>query len=110
MGHYELRFLDRYRTCRNADLCDFVFAAPEMANVDQSFGRSDDVVRGNVRRDFPGHSRRACLDGVVSRAGLEQLRHLAELPQPLDVDVFAVSTYFTVSVLFWYTGLIPDLA
>jgi molybdopterin-containing oxidoreductase family membrane subunit len=25
-------------------------------------------------------------------------------------DVFAVSTYFTVSVLFWYTGLIPDLA
>src|SRR5436190_7259833 len=25
-------------------------------------------------------------------------------------DVFAVSTYFTVSVLFWYTGLVPDLA
>ncbi len=25
-------------------------------------------------------------------------------------DVFAISTYFTVSVLFWYTGLIPDLA
>src|SRR5205809_506435 len=29
---------------------------------------------------------------------------------PLMWDVFAVSTYFTVSVLFWYTGLIPDLA
>src|SRR5207248_1141448 len=29
---------------------------------------------------------------------------------PLLWDVFAVSTYFTVSVLFWYTGLIPDLA
>src|SRR5208282_2993898 len=25
-------------------------------------------------------------------------------------DVFAVSTYFTVSVLFWYLGLVPDLA
>jgi len=25
-------------------------------------------------------------------------------------DVFAVSTYFTVSLLFWYTGLLPDLA
>jgi molybdopterin-containing oxidoreductase family membrane subunit len=25
-------------------------------------------------------------------------------------DVFAVSTYATVSVLFWYVGLIPDLA
>jgi molybdopterin-containing oxidoreductase family membrane subunit len=29
---------------------------------------------------------------------------------PLLWDVFAVSTYFTVSILFWYTGLIPDLA
>src|SRR5829696_9537349 len=29
---------------------------------------------------------------------------------PLEWDVFAVSTYATVSVLFWYVGLIPDLA
>ena len=29
---------------------------------------------------------------------------------PLIWDVFAVSTYGTVSLLFWYTGLIPDLA
>ncbi len=29
---------------------------------------------------------------------------------PLLWDVFAVSTYFTVSLLFWYTGLLPDLA
>src|SRR5438093_227353 len=29
---------------------------------------------------------------------------------PLIWDVFAVSTYATVSFLFWYTGLIPDLA
>lgn len=29
---------------------------------------------------------------------------------PLLWDVFAVSTYFTVSILFWYVGLIPDLA
>jgi molybdopterin-containing oxidoreductase family membrane subunit len=28
---------------------------------------------------------------------------------PLVWDVFAVSTYATVSVLFWYVGLIPDL-
>jgi Ni/Fe-hydrogenase subunit HybB-like protein len=28
---------------------------------------------------------------------------------PLIWDVFAVSTYATVSVLFWYIGLIPDL-
>jgi molybdopterin-containing oxidoreductase family membrane subunit len=29
---------------------------------------------------------------------------------PLIWDVFAVGTYLTVSVLFWYTGLVPDLA
>ncbi len=29
---------------------------------------------------------------------------------PLIWDVFAVSTYFTVSLLFWYIGLVPDLA
>ena len=29
---------------------------------------------------------------------------------PLLWDVFAISTYFTVSLLFWYAGLIPDLA
>jgi len=29
---------------------------------------------------------------------------------PLVWDVFAVSTYFTVSLIFWYTGLVPDLA
>src|SRR5436305_2091764 len=29
---------------------------------------------------------------------------------PLIWDVFAVSTYFTVSLMFWYVGLIPDLA
>lgn len=29
---------------------------------------------------------------------------------PLEWDVFAVSTYGTVSLLFWYVGLLPDLA
>ena len=29
---------------------------------------------------------------------------------PLVWDVFAVSTYFTVSLFFWYTGLVPDFA
>lgn len=29
---------------------------------------------------------------------------------PLAWDVFAVSTYFTVSLLFWYMGMVPDLA
>ena len=29
---------------------------------------------------------------------------------PLLWDVFAVSTYFTISLIFWYLGMMPDLA
>jgi molybdopterin-containing oxidoreductase family membrane subunit len=29
---------------------------------------------------------------------------------PLAWDVFAVSTYLTISAVFWYVGLVPDLA
>src|SRR3546814_78691 len=29
---------------------------------------------------------------------------------PLVWDVFAISTYFSVSLLFWYIGLLPDIA
>jgi Ni/Fe-hydrogenase subunit HybB-like protein len=38
-------------------------------------------------------------------------RHLwVNFRSPLLWDVFAVSTYFTISAVFWYIGLIPDLA
>ena len=39
-----------------------------------------------------------------------QMAMWPQFRSPLLWDVFAVSTYFTVSLLFWYTGLIPDLA
>jgi len=29
---------------------------------------------------------------------------------PLDWDVFAVSTYLTISAVFWFVGMVPDLA
>ena len=66
---------------------------------------------------------------AVSCAGLFPLLHLGRpwvffwlLPYPDTMrlwpqfrspfvwDVFAVSTYFTVSLIFWYIGIIPDLA
>ena len=38
-------------------------------------------------------------------------RHLwVNFRSPLIWDVFAVSTYATISLLFWYQGMIPDLA
>ncbi|MFY9985876.1 MAG: NrfD/PsrC family molybdoenzyme membrane anchor subunit [Chthoniobacterales bacterium] len=66
---------------------------------------------------------------AVACAGMFPLLHLGRpwaffwiLPYPntmglwpqfrsaLVWDVFAVGTYFTVSLVFWYTGLVPDLA
>lgn len=39
-----------------------------------------------------------------------QMQMWVNFRSPLIWDVFAVSTYLTVSILFWYLGLIPDLA
>ena len=39
-----------------------------------------------------------------------QMEMWPQFRSPLLWDVFAVGTYFTVSLLFWYTGMIPDLA
>ena len=39
-----------------------------------------------------------------------QMEMWPQFRSPLLWDVFAVSTYFTVSLVFWYVGLIPDLA
>ena len=39
-----------------------------------------------------------------------QMQMWPNFRSPLLWDVFAVSTYFTVSLLFWYLGMVPDLA
>lgn len=39
-----------------------------------------------------------------------QMSYWPQFRSPLLWDVFAVGTYFTVSLLFWYVGMIPDLA
>jgi molybdopterin-containing oxidoreductase family membrane subunit len=39
-----------------------------------------------------------------------QMQMWPQFRSPLLWDVFAVSTYATVSLLFWYMGMVPDLA
>ncbi len=39
-----------------------------------------------------------------------QMAMWPQFRSPLLWDVFAVNTYFIVSLLFWYIGLVPDLA
>jgi molybdopterin-containing oxidoreductase family membrane subunit len=59
---------------------------------------------------FPAiHTGRAWLDGYLFP--YPNANHIwVNFISPLLWDVFAVSTYFTVSLIFWYIGLIPDLA
>lgn len=39
-----------------------------------------------------------------------QMDMIPNFRSPLLWDMFAVGTYFTVSLLFWYVGMVPDLA
>jgi Ni/Fe-hydrogenase subunit HybB-like protein len=39
-----------------------------------------------------------------------QMQMWVNFRSPLLWDVFAVSTYFAVSLMFWYVGLVPDFA
>jgi molybdopterin-containing oxidoreductase family membrane subunit len=59
---------------------------------------------------FPAiHTGRPWLDGYLLPYPNEH-NVWVNFTSPLLWDVFAVSTYFTVSFVFWYIGLIPDFA
>ncbi len=60
---------------------------------------------------FPGiHVGRAWLAYWLFPLPTSQLSMWPNFRSPLLWDVFAVGTYATVSVLFWYMGMIPDFA
>jgi len=83
LGDHQLRLVGRHRPRRNADLGHPAALEAGVADLDQPVRRGDDALRSGL---------------------------LPQWRSPLVWDVFAVSTYATVSALFWYVGLIPDLA
>ena len=82
-----------------------------LAHVDQPLRRGDDALRGHAGGALPAPAPRAARG---SRTGSSRTRPtMGVWPQfrsALPWDVAAVTTYFTVSLLFWYSGLLPDLA
>jgi molybdopterin-containing oxidoreductase family membrane subunit len=49
--------------------------------------------------------------GVLGFAYTDQFGSLwVNFNSPLLWDVFAISTYLSVSLVFWWTGLLPDFA
>ena len=89
-----------------------LFPVPSgMANQYQPRGRGDDDFCGGLRGTFPGiHVGRAWLAFWLAPYPSLNLWMWPQFRSPLLWDVFAVSTYGTVSLLFWYMGMVPDLA
>ena len=82
----------------------------EVAHVDQPLRRGDDAVRRRVRGHLPAAPHRPAVARLLAVPVSEHDGLWPQFRSPLVWDVFAVSTYATVSLLFWYVGLIPDLA
>ena len=60
---------------------------------------------------FPGDPRRPRRGSTTGCSRYpNQMPMWPNFRSPLLWDVFAVGTYVTVSLLFWYMGMIPDLA
>ena len=81
-----------------------------MAQFDQPLRRSHDAVRRGLRRNFPAiHVGRPWLAYWLFPYP-NTMRVWPQFRSPLMWDVFAVSTYATISALFWFIGLVPDMA
>ena len=100
LGDRKLRFLDRYWSCGNAHLDDSFLLRQKWRTVNRTAGAMTifAVICAGI---FPGiHV------GIWLAWWLFPLPNANAIwPQfrsPLLWDVFAVSTYFTVSLLFWY--------
>jgi hypothetical protein len=110
LGDRQLRFLDRHWPCGNLDFGDSLPAETTMENLDQPNGRGDDDLRCGLRGHIPAVSTSGAYG---SHGGCFRFPNAngiwPNFRSPLEWDVFAVSTYFTVSALFWYMGMIPDL-
>ena len=69
-------------------------------------------LRRHVRRALPADPHGPAVARVLGRSRIPNTRGplWVNFRSPLLWDVFAIGTYFTISLVFWYVGLIPDLA
>ena len=73
--------------------------------------RGDDGVRGHDGRALPDHPHRPPVVLLLAAARIPNQRCLwPNFKSPLIWDVFAISTYLTVSTTFLFVGLMPDIA
>ena len=107
---YQLRLVDRYWTRRYADFRNPLAVQTEMAQLHQPVCGSHDTLRRRLRGYVPCDPYRTTVAGNLLALPLsDTMNYWPQFRSPLIWDVFAVSTYATISVVFWYIGMIPDL-
>ena len=99
---------DRQR--RHADLLRAAAHAAALARLDQPLRRDDDAVRGGDRRDVSRSSTSAAHLRLLARPLSEHDGVWPQWRSALVWDFWAIASYLLFSILFWYVGLIPDLA
>ena len=107
--HHQLRLVDRYRPRRHADLRHSAAVQAEWRNSINRFAEAMTIFAVVCAGMFPViHVGRPWL-GYWLFPYPNTMNVWPQFRSPLLWDVFAVSTYATISVVFWYIGMIPDL-
>ena len=106
----QFRLVDRYRPRRHADLRHSVLLNQKWRTSINRFAEAMTLFAVACAGIFPLiHTGRPWMAYYMfpypSTMGI-----WPQFRSPLIWDVFAVSTYGTVSLLFWFVGLLPDLA
>jgi hypothetical protein len=111
MGHYQLRLVGWYWSRGNLDLRDpFLFRQKWRTGVNRA-AEAMTIFAVICAGQFPLiHMGRLWLAFFIFPYPNTRGPLWVNFNSPLLWDVFAISTYFTVSLLFWYTGLVPDFA
>ena len=111
LRHRQLRLVDRHRQCRHADLGAAAADPAALARLDQPLRRGDDAVRRGHRRPVPDPASRpaatASTGSRPTRTRWSSGRNGAARWSGISGRSSATSCS---RILFWYVGLIPDLA
>ena len=112
LRHHQLRLVDRDRPRRHADLGDPAAAAAAVAHLDQPLRRGDDAVRGGLRGHLPDHPHGPALGRRLLAAARTRTRWGSGPTSAARSSGTCSRSRPTprCPLLFWFVGLIPDLA
>ena len=108
LGHRQLRLLGWYWSRGNAYLRDPLPFRQQWRSA--STAASDVDFRRHVRVGLPNYSRWPGLVAVLRIPDPQPNVRMAKLPFTAPLGRVRRGIYGTVSILFWYVGLIPDFA